>query len=51
MMKFISRKSLAMGALEKLIGKSTFTELLAEVIDKPQGKPVPVPESDKRPTF
>lgn len=45
------KELLAMGALEKLIGKSTFTELLGEVIDKPQGKPVLVPESDKRPAL
>ncbi|MGT2755400.1 DUF2800 domain-containing protein [Streptococcus ovis] len=45
------KELLAMGALEKLIGKSLFTELLAEVIDKPQGKPVLVPTSDKRPAL
>lgn len=45
------KELLAMGALEKLIGKSTFAELLAEVIDKPQGKPVLVQESDKRPAL
>lgn len=45
------KELLAIGALEKLIGKSSFTELLAEVIDKPQGKPVLVPNSDKRPIF
>lgn len=45
------KELLAMGALEKLIGKSTFAELLAEVIEKPQGKPVLVRESDKRPAL
>lgn len=45
------KELLAMGALEKLIGKSLFAELLAEVIDKPQGKPVLVAESDKRPAL
>ncbi|MDR5650843.1 DUF2800 domain-containing protein, partial [Staphylococcus nepalensis] len=45
------KELLAMGALEKLIGKSLFTELLAEVTDKPQGKPVLVAESDKRPAL
>ncbi|MBJ6745554.1 DUF2800 domain-containing protein [Streptococcus sp. 121] len=45
------KELLAMGALEKLIGKSTFAELLAEVIEKPQGKPVLVQESDKRPAL
>uniref|UniRef100_UPI003F692D65 DUF2800 domain-containing protein n=1 Tax=Streptococcus pluranimalium TaxID=82348 RepID=UPI003F692D65 len=48
---FKPKELLAMGALEKLIGKTTFADLLAEVIDKPQGKPVLVPESDKRPVF
>lgn len=40
-----------MGTLEKLIGKTTFADLLAEVIDKPQGKPVLVKNSDKRPAL
>lgn len=48
---FKPKELLAMGALEKLIGKTAFADLLAEVIDKPQGKPVLVPESDKRPVF
>lgn len=48
---FKPKELLAMGALEKLIGKTAFADLLAEVIDKPQGKPVLVPESDKRPAF
>ncbi|QBX22095.1 hypothetical protein Javan633_0042 [Streptococcus phage Javan633] len=42
---------LAMGALEKLVGKTTFAELLENYIDKPQGKPVLVPEKDKRPAI
>lgn len=48
---FKPKELLAMGALEKLIGKTTFADLLAEVIDKPQGKPVLVPEKDKRPAI
>lgn len=48
---FKPKELLAMGALEKLIGKTAFANLLAEVIDKPQGKPVLVPKSDKRPAF
>lgn len=37
--------------LEKLIGKKRFTTLCAEYIEKPQGKPTLVPETDKRPAF
>lgn len=36
-------------AMERLIGKKKFTELLSEMVIKPEGKPVLVPESDKRP--
>ena len=37
--------------LEKLIGKKRFGALCSEYINKPQGKPTLVPESDKRPSF
>ena len=37
--------------LEKLIGKKRFGALCADYINKPQGKPTLVPESDKRPAF
>ncbi len=37
--------------LEKLIGKKRFSALCADYINKPQGKPTLVPESDKRPAF
>ena len=37
--------------LEKLIGRSKFSELCGEYIDKPQGKPTLVPVTDKRPPF
>lgn len=37
--------------LEKLIGKKRFAELCEGYIDKPQGKPTLVPESDRRPVF
>ena len=33
----------------KVLGKKVFKELLAELVIKPQGKPVLVPETDKRP--
>lgn len=38
-------------ALEKELGKAKFTELLSEYIVKPQGKPVLVKDSDKRPAL
>lgn len=41
----------SIGDLEKLIGKKRFAELCADHIDKPQGKPTLVPDSDKRPAF
>lgn len=37
--------------LEKLIGKKRFATLCADYINKPQGKPTLVPDSDKRPAF
>lgn len=36
-------------ALEKLVGKKKFTELMGAVIEKPPGRPTLVDESDKRP--
>lgn len=35
----------------KLLGKKRFDELLSAYIEKPQGKPTLVPESDKRPVM
>jgi len=37
--------------LEKIIGKKRFAELCADYINKPQGKPTLVPDSDKREAF
>jgi hypothetical protein len=34
--------------MEKLLGKKQFATLLGDLIEKPQGKPVLVPETDKR---
>ena len=44
-------KVLGVTAMQKLLGKSRFDELLAAYIEKPQGKPTLVPESDKRPAM
>ena len=43
------RSLLGITAMEKTIGKKRFEELLADLIVKPAGKPVLVPETDKRP--
>jgi hypothetical protein len=45
------RKLLGVTAMQKLLGKSRFDEILAAYIEKPQGKPTLVPESDKRPAM
>ena len=42
------RKLCGITAMEKLVGKKKLTETLGELIVKPAGKPVLVPESDKR---
>lgn len=39
------------GDLEAVVGKRAFSELMGDLISKPQGKPVLVPESDKRPAL
>ncbi|MDT3768184.1 DUF2800 domain-containing protein [Gleimia hominis] len=38
-------------AMEKLMGKATFNEILGDLITKPAGKPTLVPASDKRPAL
>ena len=43
------RKLLGVPALEKLLGKKKFTEILSDLVVRPEGKPQLVPESDKRP--
>ncbi|MGF7049124.1 hypothetical protein J2T13_003632 [Paenibacillus sp. DS2015] len=43
------RSLLGITALEKVIGKKQFGDLLGDLIVKPPGKPVHVPETDKRP--
>jgi hypothetical protein len=44
-----TKSLLGITAMEKLLGKKRFEELLGEFIIKPPGKPTLVPESDKRP--
>ena len=45
------RKVLGVTAMQKMLGKTRFEKLLAPYIEKPQGKPTLVPESDKRPAM
>lgn len=45
------KKLMGITALTRLLGKKRFDELLTDLIEKPQGKPVLVPETDKRPTL
>lgn len=43
------RRLLGVTAMEKLLGKKQFATLLADLVERPQGKPTLVPASDKRP--
>lgn len=45
------KKLLGITAMTMQLGKKRFDELLSGLIVKPQGKPVLVPETDKRPVF
>ena len=45
------KKLITLTAMEKLMGKRVFTEVLGPLIHKPVGKPTLVPESDKRPAL
>ena len=45
------RNVLGITAMQKLLGKTRFEKLLTPYIEKPQGKPTLVPESDKRPAY
>lgn len=45
------KKLLGITAMTRQLGKKRFEELLSNLVEKPQGKPVLVPESDKRPAM
>lgn len=45
------RKVLGVTAMTSLLGQKRFKEVLSGYIEKPQGKPTLVPESDKRPAM
>lgn len=45
------KELLSITDLEKLVGKKKFTELASPYINKPEGKPTLVEESDKRPSI
>lgn len=45
------QKVLGLTAMTSLLGKKRFEEILGSYIEKPQGKPTLVPESDKRPAI
>jgi len=43
------KKVLGITAMTQLLGRKQFSDLLGDLVIKPQGKPTLVPESDKRP--
>ena len=45
------KKLITITAMEKLMGKDTFKELIGGYVEKPEGKPTLVPVSDKRPAI
>lgn len=45
------QKLLGITAMQKMLGKARFDEVLSGLVEKPQGKPTLVPESDKRPAM
>ena len=42
------KKMLGLTALERLMGKKNFTNLLSDLVVRPRGKPVLVPVTDRR---
>lgn len=47
-MQFLKTSLLPLGELEKTVGKKKLADILGDLIIKPPGKPVLVPETDKR---
>lgn len=45
------RKLITLTAMERLMGKATFSEVLGDLVIKPAGKPVLAPQTDKRPAL
>lgn len=45
------KKMLGVSGLEKLLGRKDFRNLLGDLVVRQEGKPVLVPENDKRPEF
>lgn len=45
------RSLLGITAMEKMLGKKKFAEILGKLIEKPKGKPTLAPESDDRPAI
>lgn len=45
------KKLIGITAMEKLMGRSTFKDVLGDLVVKPEGRPTLVPESDKRPAL
>lgn len=46
-----AHKVLGLTEMQKLLGRQKFNELLSSYVVKPQGKPVLVPDDDKRPNM
>ena len=45
------KRLITLTAMEKLMGKKTFNEVLGDLVVKPVGKPTLVPDTDKRPAL
>lgn len=45
------QKPISLTALEKLLGKKKFNEIVGDFVIKPEGKPTLVPSTDKRPAI